>query len=276
MRRPKSRLDWPAIVTAAADIVRSYDTLVTLRQLFYRLVAARILPNLTSSYKTLSERTAAARRAGLFPALIDRTRRIHRYQSFGGLAEATAWLSAIYRRDRTEGQPWNVYLGVEKNGIIEQLQAWFGDLGIPILALGGYASQTYVDEVAHDAARDGRPSALIYAGDFDPSGEDIDRDFAERAACFDEVVRVALTVEQVDGYKLPPNPGKDSDSRAGAFIARHGELLQVELDALPPETLRALYQAALNNYWDKSTYQATVHLEERERAKLRSRKGGER
>jgi len=30
-----------------------------------------------------------------------------------------------------------LYLGVEKNGLVEQLRGWFDDLGIPVLALGG-------------------------------------------------------------------------------------------------------------------------------------------
>ena len=55
---------------------------MTLRQLFYRLVAAEILPNTRVAYQTLSARPAAARRNGSFPALIDRTRRIHRFQTF--------------------------------------------------------------------------------------------------------------------------------------------------------------------------------------------------
>jgi len=53
-----------AIPQQAAAIVRSYDTGVTLRQLFYRLVAAHLLPNTTTAYKGLSSQTAEARRAG--------------------------------------------------------------------------------------------------------------------------------------------------------------------------------------------------------------------
>ncbi len=68
------RLDWTAITIKAAAIVESYDTPVTLRQLFYRLVAAELLPNTTTAYKTLSSRTAELRREGRFPDLSDRTR----------------------------------------------------------------------------------------------------------------------------------------------------------------------------------------------------------
>jgi hypothetical protein len=40
-RADTHRPDWPAILRQAAEIVESYDTSVTLRQLFYRLVAAQ-------------------------------------------------------------------------------------------------------------------------------------------------------------------------------------------------------------------------------------------
>lgn len=265
-----SRTDWKHVVAVAAEIVESYsDTSVTLRQLFYRLVATGLLANTRTNYKTLSERTAEARRAGRFPKLIDRTRSIHRYQTFDDDLDALDWLAHIYRRDRTEGQDWSAYLGVEKAGIVEQLTAWFGDYGVPILALGGYASQSYVDEVAADVAAQRRPSVLLYAGDFDPSGEDIDRDFVARTGCFDRVERVALTAEQVDAFDLPPQMGKATDTRAAGFVEKHGALVQVELDALPPEQLRALYEEAFGRYWDMSVFREVLHVEASERERLR-------
>ena len=264
-----TRTNWTDVLTVAGEIVDSYtDTSVTLRQLFYRLVAAEVLANTTTAYKTLSARTAEARREGTFPDLIDRTRTIHRHQTFTGPEDARAWLAAIYRRDRTEGQPWSVYLGVEKDGIVAQLQAWFGDLGVPILALGGYSSQSYVDDVVVDVSETDRPSVLLYAGDHDASGEDIDRDFIARTGCFDKVVRVALDAAQVEQYQLPPQPGKPKDSRAGGFVERHGALVQVELDALPPEVLRGLYADALAGFWDESAYAAAVEREDHDQAQL--------
>lgn len=259
------RTNWSEVLDHAANIVATYtDTSVTLRQLFYRLVADGTLDNTTSRYKTLSARTAEARRAGTFPDLIDRTRSIHVARTFDSPEEATDWLARIYRRDRTEGQPWSVYLGVEKAGLVQQLDRWFGEYGIPIVPLGGYASQSYVDEVAEDVDSSNCPSVLLYGGDFDPSGVDIDRDFTERVGRFDEVVRVALNASQVEEYQLPPQMGKSSDSRAAAFIEEHGELVQVELDALDPTDLRALYAEALEEFWDESAYQQSLAREERD------------
>lgn len=283
--------DWGGILEHAAAIVRSYSTRVTLRQLFYRLVADQTLRNTRSEYGQLSAKTAQARRDGWFPALMDRTRVIERWHPvFTSTDEAKRWLKHRYRRDRTEGQEYSIYLAVEKAGIVNQLDEWFGEeYGIPILPLGGYSSQTFVDEVVQDVgtwpanqiqpssasaftfgpeSQDFRPSVLIYAGDFDPSGEDIDRDFRERTECWDYFHRVALSPMQIEEYDLPPAMGKATDSRASQFIARHGELIQVELDALPPDTLRDLYWQAIEPYWDMHTWEQVMEREKQERESL--------
>jgi hypothetical protein len=260
-----TRIDWGHVLEEAAAIVDQYDTQVTLRQLYYRLVAAQLLPNNINSYKGLSDRTAKARRAGTFPELTDLTRRIERASYWESPGNALYGLADQYRRDRTAGQDVSVYIGVEKKGLVAQLDSWFGDLGIPILALGGYASQSFVNEVMLDAGAQDRKAVLLYAGDFDPSGEDIDRDFVERTMVFDDVVRVALTAAQVTDYDLPPAMGKSTDSRASQFVLRHGQLVQVELDALAPPDLRALYQAAIDDYWDTSAYEEVTEREVHER-----------
>jgi hypothetical protein len=208
-----------SIIERAAEIVLSYDTSVTLRQLFYRLVSEQAIPNTTTAYKRLSALTAQARRANEFPDLIDRGRTIHRYEYWSDIETALAEAKQYFRLDRTVGQDVSIYLGVEKAVMVDQLQSWFGHLGIPVLALGGYSSQTYIDEVVYDTQIHHRGAVLLYGGDFDPSGEDIDRDFVERTGCWDKVVRVALTSTQVREYALPVNPGKSSDSRAAGFIS---------------------------------------------------------
>jgi hypothetical protein len=256
------------VIAAAAKIVRGGNVSYTLRQLFYALVVRELIRNAEYCYKRLSTLTAQARRHGSFPELIDLTRTIDRPLHFTSPEDAVAALAAQYRRDRTEGQAVSLYIGVEKRGLQMQLRAWFENLGIPILALGGYTSQSYADEVRADILAQDRPAVLAYAGDFDASGEDIDRDFIERVRCWDDVARVALTPEQVREYDLPPQPGKATDSRANRFIARHGENVQVELDALPPEVLRDLYQGAINEYWDMSQYEWACEVERAERASL--------
>lgn len=260
-------INWNHVLDVAIEIVTSYDTMVTLRQLYYRLISDESLnlPNKKSVYKHLSAKTAQARREGEFPALIDRTREIENFASWDGSHEALIERAQDYRRDRSEDQEWSIYLGVEKHGMTTQLLHWFGKYGIPVLALGGYSSQTFVDDVRRDVLRQERPALLLYAGDFDASGVDIDRDFIERADCFDKVTRVALNQRLIDKHDLPPMPGKESDSRSARFKLQHGELIQVELDALPPEELRKLYQKQIDKHWDVPRWEASMKQEARER-----------
>lgn len=255
---------------------------VTLRQLHYRLVADPDTgyPNLQSFYKRLSERTAEARREGTFPDLIDRTSTIVRPVFFDGPADAQQYLLDVYQRDRTEGQPWSIYLGAEKDGMSEQLSAWFtDDLGVPHVALGGWASQTLADEVRRDIENQGRPAVLLYAGDFDPSGEFMPEDFERRVRAFDRVERIALTLDQIEEYDLPFNPDPEvaekikNDTRIKKFRERYGfetddDVPQYEVDALPPEDLRGLYQDALDAFWDPDAYTAALAREEDERGRL--------
>lgn len=268
-RRPSSgNIDWNSVVLRAKDIVEAFPTSVTLRQLYYRLVSEGLIPNNQNMYKNLSRKTAQARREGWFPDLIDRTREIERFAWWDSPRTAMEQMVSSYMRDRTEGQEYSVYLGVEKHGMSVQLMDWFGELGIPILALGGYSSQTFVDVVRDHAEKQDRPCVLLYAGDFDPSGMDIDRDFEERTDIFDQTVRVALRREHIEEYDLPPMPGKEDDSRSASFILEHGQLIQVELDALNPDDLRKLYQDQLDRFWDKDVYDEVLEREANERDHL--------
>lgn len=265
-----SRIDWPFVIARAATIVESYRTQVTLRQAFYRLVAAGLIPNAQSAYKRLSARTAEDRRAGTFPDLADHTRSVYTQRSWTSPRNALDAIAEVYRRDRTEGQENIVVLGVEKATLAAQMWSWFGRVGVPIVVLRGYSSQSYVDTIRARVRHDGRPAVLLYAGDHDPSGEDIDRDFIERTDCWVKVERVALTAAQVVEYRLSVMPGKATDSRAAGFVARHGELRQVEVEALDPDDLRRLFRDALATYWDLSTYRHALTQEYRDRAQLRA------
>jgi hypothetical protein len=69
-------------------------------------------------------------------------------------------------------------------------------------------------------------------------------------------------------YDLPPTMGKATDPRAATFCVRHGQLVQVEVEALDPVALRGLYQAAIGRYWDDEAYAAVLHQEDNDRERL--------
>lgn len=255
-----SNIRWAPIVAAAAAWVESQQYSVSLRQVFYFLVSRQLVPNSETVYKGLSAKTSEARREGEFPALSDGTREILELAGYLDLSEYAAPAANGFHLDRTAGQDYQVVIGVEKRGMVNAAWQQFGARGFSVVALGGYSSATIDMDLAERLEADGRPSVLLYAGDFDCSGEDIYRNLIEQVY-FDFPLRVALSAEQVAEYDLPINPGKPTDSRAKAFEDRHGVNVQVEVDALPPDVLAGLFEDAVTQFWDESAFDAVVARE---------------
>jgi hypothetical protein len=260
------------ILKRAKEIVLEYSTLVTLRQLHYRLVSETGLgyPNTQMAYKGLSERTAKLRRERLFPALSDLTRSIIQVNTWGSPSEAIQEAADIYARDLTEGQKLVPVLVTEKATLTAQLYSWFGEpRRIMIVPLRGYSSESFDREIleAFDPERNYR---VLYVGDHDPSGHDIERHAQDQ---LDGAViswqRVALTEELVGRFKLPVVPGKASDSRSGGFVAEYGKLIQVEVEALAPDDLHDLIEKAIDATWDVSAFRKAAEQEQQEREQMK-------
>ena len=163
------RLSWPPIIERAREIVRATEIAITLRYLFYALVSEELIPNTRSPYKRLSALTAKGRREGTFPRLIDPTRGVSRMRSWDGIAEGIEWfVKNAFALDRTAGQSVLPFLVVEKATQKPFLEAWFGHLGVPIVALRGFASESLVEEVVAAAEDEERPTVAIYAGTSTP------------------------------------------------------------------------------------------------------------
>lgn len=271
-RMDGSRVRWPGIVDRAREIVDGYEGGVTLRQVMYRLVSEGLLANTPPMYRRLSSRLAAARREGRFPDLIDTLREIHVPPVWAGADAFVGEVPGWFRLDRTRGQEAAVYVAAEKDTLRLLLTGWLADLGIPVLVVRGFGSQSYADVVRERTAADPRPAVLLYVGDFDASGTDIERDWVQRTGCWARTERVLLTYDQVRAYELPPAEGKRDDPRWKAFAARHGfdanRPVQWEVEALPPDELRRLVLEAVDPYVDRRLLAAVIADERRQRRAL--------
>ena len=114
---------------------------------------------------------------------------------------------------------------------------------------------------------------ILHFADHDPSGLDMTRDLRRRfeeyanAAGFDgeiEVERVALTIEQVKKWDLPPNPTKRADARTPAYMAEYGDAC-LELDAVPPDELRQLIREAIVQHMNVEAWNERLDRIEREK-----------
>jgi len=269
-------IKWPPIIERAREIVLSYDVAVTLRQLHYRLVSEPALGyvNNLNCYKRLSSLTAEGRRLGTFPQLSDLSRSITEEIGFANTGDALDYLSRIYRRYRTEGQEIIPVLLVEKATLIPQFRAWFAEpYGIIVAALRGYSSESYERDIMDRLSNGGRYRAL-YVGDLDPSGAAREGGIEANAMryldhCFADWKRVTVRYEHLAQYGLPEGEAKTSDARYASFVAEYGRAFQTEVEALDPNDLRALVQAAIDTDWDKSAYEVSLRWEEEDKEWLK-------
>lgn len=230
------------IVTEYSD--QGYE--LTLRQVYYQLVARGYIPNNERSYKNLGNLINDGRLAGLIDwyAIVDRTRNLRRNSHWDSPESVIDSARYSYMLDRWENQPNYVEVWVEKDALIGIVSQICAKLDVPHFSCRGYTSQSEMWSAAQRfIQQDWRESrTIIHLGDHDPSGIDMTRDIQERLDMFGAdvfVKRVALTMEQIDTFNPPPNPTKLSDARAGGYIEEYGHECW-ELDALEPKVITNL------------------------------------
>ncbi len=291
MTRPAAAIFPPReeLLAGVEGVLAQYTGIpVTVRQLYYRLVAARLIPNTHRSYKNLVSALSDWRRARKIPcrAFEDRTRNLNRLDLGWRADDPEGWLlawvkkavgeSRNYRLARWYGQTRRVIVAVEKQALEGPFNEVCEELAVDLAVCRGYPSLSFLNEVASalrggDPDRDGRENVVLYFGDFDPSGlnipETVERDLSGFFGQSLDFVRVALTRDQIDERGLPPAPVKLTDSRAAGFISEHGEEVY-ELDAIEPRELQDMIRAVVGEYWDEGAAGEREELVDSGRTKI--------
>jgi len=141
---------------------------------------------------------------------------------------------------------------------------------VPYFSCRGYTSQSELWRGAQRMIEYGVPTVVIHLGDHDPSGKDMTRDIEERLQLFGAdatIERIALNIDQVKRWKLPPNPAKITDSRFAAYAAEFGES-SWELDALDPRKIDTMIRAAIEEHLDRDLFDEREAQQESDRATL--------
>lgn len=242
---------------------------LTLRQLYYQLVVAGIMPNEQRQYAKLSKILTDARMCGMidWDIIEDRIRVPRRPPQWDSVADILDTCANQFRRDRHEDQDNYVEVWVEKDALSGVLLPITAEYHVHLMVNRGYSSVSAMHDAAtrfQSAEHAGKDSHIIYLGDHDPSGLDMVRDIRSRLERFQTYVDVhpiALTMEQIELYNPPPNPAKVTDPRASEYIAQHGNT-SWELDALRPTVLHELLRRHLNALIDIDRYHAQISKED--------------
>jgi hypothetical protein len=175
-------------------------------------------------------------------------------------------------------QPEYVEVWQEKNDLMEGFDAILEDLHVKIRGNKGYSSFSFLykctQELKEFIDRTGiEPENIwiLYCGDWDPSGENIDyylqRRLRQLGLTGIHFIRVAVTPEQIDKYHLPllsigQRPGKKAPNpNMREFVRRHG-YKATHLNAFFTEAHLPAFKEILRNavleHWDKDIYQEMI------------------
>lgn len=250
---------------------------LSLRQLYYQLVARDYIENTVKSYKRIGNLVSDARLAGLidWDMIEDRGRDAVIPAAWTSPAEIVRAAARQFRVDRWQGQTNYVEVMVEKDALSGILEPVCLELHVRFTANKGYSSSSAMYEAGQrmkDARRVGKKVHIFYFGDHDPSGIDMTRDIDERLAQFArttkiEVHRLALNWGQVEEWDPPENPAKETDSRFEAYREQFGES-SWELDAVEPRTLASLVREHVVELIDQEQWDHVMEEEREMRQEL--------
>lgn len=274
IRFRQSSLDLIRLVNEVINDYKAQGYELTLRQVYYQLVARGYIPNNERSYKNIGNLINDGRLAGLIDwyAITDRTRNLRGNSHWDTPSKVIASAKYSYLLDKWEGQPNYVEVWVEKDALVDVVGQACRPLDVPYFSCRGYTSQSEMWMAAQRFRRQDfrEQRIIIHLGDHDPSGIDMTRDIQERLDMFGAdvyVKRVALTMEQIDFYSPPPNPAKITDSRCDKYIAQYGHE-SWELDALEPKVITDLIKEQVTMYRDDGLYLRICNKENREKREL--------
>lgn len=275
----KFRSDSLELINTATNIVEEYEADgydLTLRQLYYQLVARGFIENNMNSYKRVGSIINDARLAGLIDwnSITDRTRNMQQNAHWNSPGEIIRAACNQYRIDTRTDQPNYIEVWVEKEALVDVVAKACKPLDVPYFACRGYVSQSEMWAAAMRfkyEARHGKDPHIIHLGDHDPSGVDMSRDISDRMELFEaytEVHRIALNFDQITQYDPPPNPAKITDSRASGYIKTYGND-SWELDALNPSIITQLITNAVNDLTDMDAWHTRRQVEANERDRIK-------
>jgi hypothetical protein len=213
------------------------------------------------------------RRSGEIPYewIADNTRWMRKPKTHYSAAVALEEFANAYRRDLWVVQPVYVEVWCEKDALAGVLFDVTRKWDVPLMVSRGFSSLSFLHSAAENIeAHEGKTAYLYYFGDHDPSGRAIDR-VIERTLgelAPDSSIafkRVAVTEDQIEEWNLPTRPTKTSDSRSKNFRGR-----SVEVDAIPPDTLRSIAEECITRHLDDDVYNAIRGTEQVERETLKS------
>jgi hypothetical protein len=271
LRRTQSQIG--QLDDALVSIVQEQKPM-TVRQVFYQGTVRRLVPKEEGQgYRVIQRRLVELRESGRVPYswITDNIRFVHGYTRYGGVEDFAQEVSSLYRRDYWRDAAVRVEIWIEKDALASVIApVVIHEWGLQLHVARGFSSISYLHQAADTLVNDGRPAFIYTLTDLDPSGVGIARDIESKLKAMVKaraelhVERLAVEPWQVEDWSLPTRPTKHTDTRAAKFVEQFGDA-SVELDAIPPNTLRQIVGDAIARHADAETIARLKRTEALER-----------
>lgn len=252
-RSRRTKAEMKAFREALYAIVNAAQP-ATVRQVFYQATVRGLIPKEETGYRKVQQSLAQMRVDGELPFewIADNTRWMRKSPSYDSIEEALRDTAQFYRRSLWSAGNVNVEVWIEKDALAGVILDVTNAYDVPLMVSKGFASLSFLYETGATIRSRGKPTFIYHLGDHDPSGraaaDAIERDLRRYAG--DVPVHfeaLAVLPEQIKNWSLPSRPTKVTDSRTKKWTG--GE--SVELDAIPPDELRRIVRAAIEQHIDQ-------------------------
>jgi hypothetical protein len=232
---------------------------VTIRQIYYRLIAMGVIEKTDEADAKLGRQMTRARRSQMIPMdwIADNGQTLDLVNSDTGPDDTISVAKFIlngtnYQLDRQAGQTSRLVIWTEAAGLVSQL-GWVKELGIEIICGGGQPSVTFCHEQAQRLAQqcvagNNSDAIVMHLGDWDVGGQIILKsagaDIAAWCSVPVSVVSLAVNPSQIKSMGLITQEQKP-DGRNTNWT---GDTCQLE--AIDPPMLRTIVEDAIDRHRD--------------------------
>lgn len=265
-RKRATKAEMQERLDAIAEIVDEIRP-CSVRQVFYQATVREVIKKSERGYEKVQRALLDLRASGRIPFnwITDNTRYRVKPDTFNSPADALKETAMFYRRSLWRDADVYVEFWLEKDALAGVVDDVTIDYDVPLMVARGFSSWSFLYRSAQDIQRIGKPTFIYHLGDYDPSGQDAARHIEEKLREFapDSEIhfqRLAVTPKQIHEWNLPTRPTKKTDSRAKSFGDE-----SVELDAIPPGTLRRLVSCAIEDHMPPDELERLRAAEESER-----------
>jgi hypothetical protein len=227
---------------------------VTVRGVFYQCSVAGIVSKEEEGYRQVQKAILNMRRSGIMPQhfIADNSRSFYQEKTYYGLENASHEFANSYKLDFWKDRGDIVEVWLEKEALAGVIMSITNTYRVRLVPTRGFASETILYSAIKTAEIEGKSKLTVMTlYDFDRAGQDAQASVVKR---MQEVGNskgievqhepIALNYEMTVDLALPHRPAKSKIQADRNWPYPYA----VELDAIPPETLRKMVEEALERH----------------------------